>query len=274
MTERIVFLYERSMLDTGELDAVRTATPWMPMESILGVRAGDLVIARHYTWPWPRRLDRDLAAIGAHALNAARDYDYCDNPMRWATDLGDLTPETWEDFSLLPDRGPFFLKGPKADKGRWDRCYAETRAEAITLRRELQRDTGMRGEHIVARRYVPLERLGDGLGGVPPAVEFRLFVLDGRVVSRGFYWPPDDCETPPPSPEVIPEAFVERAIARVGSVDGRAPRWYALDVARTTTGDWVVVEINDGQRSGLSENDPRALYAAMAASLAAPVVSP
>lgn len=88
------------------------------------------------------------------------------------------------------------------------------------------------------------------------------------------HWPPDDCAKPPPSPEVIPEAFVERAIARVGSVDGRAPRWYALDIARTTAGDWVVVEINDGQRSGLSENDPRALYAAMAASLAAPVVSP
>lgn len=264
MSCHVVFLCETSLLDPGELAAVKAVTPWMPEVSILGVRAGDLVIARHYAWPWPKRLDRDLALVGARALNNARDYDYCNTPSRWAADLGDLTPQTWEDFSALPERGPFFLKGPKADKGRWDRCYAETRADAIALRSELQRDSGLRGETIVARRYVPLERLGDGLGGVPPAVEFRVFVLDGQVVSRGFYWPPDDCERPPPSADVIPEAFLRQAIARVGSVDGRPPRWYALDVARTEAGDWIVVEINDGQRSGLSENDPRELYAAMA----------
>lgn len=266
---RVVFLYERSSLDRGEIRAVDAFTPWIRAQSVLDVRGGDLVIARHYAWPWPRRLDEDLARIGARALNTARDYDYCNDPMRWSADLAGLTPETWEDFSRLPERGPFFLKGPKADKGRLDRCRAETREDAIALRRELQNDSGLRGETIVARRFVPLEILGDGMGGVPPAVEFRVFVLDGRVVSRGFYWPPEDCDRPPPSPDVIPEAFLQSAIGLVGAVDGRAPRWYALDVARTAAGDWIVVEINDGQRSGLSENDPSALYAAMAKSLSA-----
>ena len=37
--------------------------------------------------------------------------------------------------------------------------------------------------------------------------------------------------------------------------------------ARTAAGGWIVVELNDGQRSGLSENDPRELYAAMARGL-------
>lgn len=261
---RVVFLHEPSLLDPRELDAVRAVTPWVPATSILDVRAGDLVVARHYAWPWPKRLDADLARIGARGLNTARDYDYCDTPSRWSADLGELTPETWEDFSALPERGPFFLKGAKADKGRWDRCFAETRADAIALRSALWQDSGRRGETIVARRYVPLERLGDGLGGVPPAVEFRVFVVDGEVVSRGFYWPPEDCDRPPPSIDVIPEMFLQRAIERVGSVDGRAPRWYALDVARTQAGSWIVVELNDGQRSGLAGNDPFALYAAMA----------
>lgn len=37
----------------------------------------------------------------------------------------------------------------------------------------------------------------------------------------------------------------------------------ALDVARTAAGDWIVIEINDGQRAGLSEVLAGDLYPAM-----------
>jgi hypothetical protein len=102
-------------------------------------------------------------------------------------------PDTWVDFAQLPDDTAFIVKGSSADKGAWERMYAPTKSAAIQLRSLLQRDTGMRAQTLVARRYVPLERLGDGLGGCPVSTEFRVFVLDREVVGRGFYWPPEDC---------------------------------------------------------------------------------
>ena len=37
--------------------------------------------------------------------------------------------------------------------------------------------------------------------------------------------------------------------------------------ARTGAGDWIVVELNDGQQSGLSAVDPEDLYRALRAAL-------
>lgn len=256
----VVFLHEPSQLDPDELAAAQ-ALGWRPVTSVLDVRAGDLVYARHYAWPWERRLDADVARLGARLLNDGWAYRYAADPARWADDLRGVTPDTWEDFAQLPDDGTaFIVKGASADKGSWERMHAPTKAAAIDLRSLLQRDTGMRAQTIVARRYVPLERLGEGFGGCPVSTEFRVFVLDHEVVGTGFYWPPDDCTLhPPPPPSVIPADFLREAIARVHP----RLRFYALDVARTAAGDWIVIEINDGQRAGLSDVLAGDLYPAM-----------
>lgn len=261
----IVFLHEPSQLDPGELIYAQ-AVGWRPATSLFDVQKGDLVYARHYAWPWERRLDADVARLGATLLNDGFAYRYAADPMRWSEDLKGLTPETWADFAQLPDDGTCFtVKGASADKGRWERMFAHSKRAAIDLRSELQRDTGMRGQTIVARRYVRLERLGTGtgpgpLGGCPVSTEFRVFVLDREVVGRGFYWPPEDCTVrdPPPASE-IPADFLREALARVHP----RLRFYALDVARTAAGEWIVIEVNDGQRSGLSEVRACELYPAM-----------
>jgi hypothetical protein len=36
--------------------------------------------------------------------------------------------------------------------------------------------------------------------------------------------------------------------------------FFAIDVAKTESGDWIVIEINDGQMSGLSMIDPKQFY--------------
>lgn len=269
MSGNVLFLHRPEVLDEGELDAVR-AVGWRTTTSVLDVSAGDLVIARHYAWPWPKQLDRDVAECGGVLLNNARAYAYAASPLSWSADLGDLTPATWEDFSRLPEGGEYILKGAKADKGRWSRMYARGRAAAIALRSELQCDSGMRAETIVAREYVPLRVIGDGMGGCPIADEHRVFVLDGEVVARGAYWPAEDCTTPPTPSAEIPAAFLRDAVSRVNG----CLRWYALDVARAAAGGWIVIEVNDGQRSGLSGVPALELYRAMAERLRAVPTAP
>jgi hypothetical protein len=36
--------------------------------------------------------------------------------------------------------------------------------------------------------------------------------------------------------------------------------FFVVDVAKKATGGWVVIEMNDGSQSGLSDNDPHVLY--------------
>jgi hypothetical protein len=37
-----------------------------------------------------------------------------------------------------------------------------------------------------------------------------------------------------------------------------------LDIAETEKGDWILIEMNDAQMSGLSMNDPQMLYKRLA----------
>jgi hypothetical protein len=54
-------------------------------------------------------------------------------------------------------------------------------------------------------------------------------------------------------------------VARIAS---RHVRFFVLDIAEMEHGGWTLIEINDGQTSGLSENDPHELYGNLKAALA------
>lgn len=266
---RVVFLHRPKELDPGEREAA--ARHFVMAESRLDVRAGDVVIARHFAWPWPRELFGDLRRVGARPVNDARGHAYAADLLAWTADLGALAPSATDRFETLPERGPFVVKGEKADKGRWSRMFAETKADAIRLRSELMADSGMRNTTIIARQYVALAPLGAAPipGACPPSVEFRVFVAFGRVLSAGYYWPPEDCDAAlfaaSPKPGDIPAGFLAEAVARVSPhVD-----FFTLDVGVDRGGRWWVIEVSDGLRAGMSENDPAVVYAGLAGAIAA-----
>lgn len=184
----------------------------------------------------------------------------------WSSGRSFRTNATTDRFEALPDVGPFIVKAEHADKGRWDRMFARTKVDAGRIRSELMADTGMRSQTIVARRYVPLAPLGDATipGACPPSVEFRVFVAFGQVLSAAPYWPVDDCDpalvAKAPRAEDIPEAFLRAAIERLPSYLD----YYTLDVALGADGRWWVIEVSDGLRAGMSENDPERVYAGLA----------
>ena len=89
--------------------------------------------------------------------------------------------------------------------------------------------------------------------GMPLTVEYRLFFCGGNEVYRTQYWEEGDYgELQPPV-----EQFREVA-ARVRS------RFFTMDVAKTTDGDWMIVELGDGQVAGLPETaDLLSFYSAL-----------
>lgn len=265
---RILWLFEASAIDPGELDAVRNHTDFVVSDCVLDVQLGDLVIARHSMWPWPRRVETQVKRLGGTLLNDRRAYVYADDPSSWSYDLDELTPKTYTDFSTLPafpEHKGFIVKGAKADKSRWNKMFAADKQQAINLLVEMNNNPRFDGQQIVAREYVPLKRLGcwDGKS-CPVSMEFRLFFYGSRMLSSGFYWPVDDAGlSSPPDASIIPSSLLSEAAERVSP---NIP-FFTLDVAQKEDGNWVVIEISDGQRAGLSENDPEMMYSNLYKSL-------
>jgi hypothetical protein len=51
------------------------------------------------------------------------------------------------------------------------------------------------------------------------------------------------------------------------SINPNCPRFYTIDIAKDSIGNWIVIELNDGQMSGLSEVDMEMFYKGLKANL-------
>ena len=90
-------------------------------------------------------------------------------------------------------------------------------------------------------------------------LEYRTFYMDGKPIYTARYW--EEGEYPQGGSE---EAFAEVA-AKVDS------RFFTMDVAKKKDGDWMIVELGDGQVSGLPPSEePEAFYRALAGSMETP----
>lgn len=147
--------------------------------------------------------------------------------------------------------------------------FAKDKAAAIAVAGRLMDDSLFVHQDIIAREYVPLELAEEGsygFNGLPITTEHRFFVLNGVPIAQGFYWSSHVADLKKtPSPTAVPETFLLKAIERLKP----HANFFALDVGLTAKGDWIVIEINDGQMSGLSECTPDALYSGLAHGLGA-----
>lgn len=247
-----------------EIEAIKRyfeATPRRTVEEM----HNRVVIGRYSVLPYYRELEGDLKVVGSRLINSYHQHCYIADVMQWASgDLEGLTPRTWTDreMHLLPDDGTqFVLKGQtNSCKFNWDtHMFAPTTRDVVEVYSRLKEDLLLAHQEIYIREYIPLKRHFTSLRGLPISEEFRFFVACGRILSGGFYWSNFTEEFPKgrvPSPNDVPRTFLQEVVERI---DNRAT-FYALDVAKTEDGRWIVIELNDGQQSGLSDNDPMELY--------------
>lgn len=229
------------------------------VNSILDLQENDFVVSRFSLWPFFADQFRDLKRIGVIPINSLSQYHYVADLKNYVSDLKDITPETWGRLQDLPDEGPFIVKGAtNSRKFEWDTMmFAKDKAKAIQIHGLLLGDSLIGGQEIYVRRFVPLKTFVTGLRGLPITKEFRFFIAFGKIVSAGYYWSShvDDLEEKP-DPNEVPNDWLSEAIRRVGTNSN----FYAMDVAQTEAGNWIVIELNDGCSSGLSENNPEDFY--------------
>lgn len=253
--------YRNSQTPPEEVEAILRHFP--NSADLLGHMREDLVVGRYSVLPFYRDVEREMELHGSRLINSYSQHRYIAD-FDWYEDLKDMTPQTWFALHEAPrNRAPFVVKGrTNSRKHEWDtHMYAETFEDAVRVAGRLYQDSLIGQQDIIVREYVPLRTLEVGLHGLPFSNEWRFFFLEGTLLSYGFYW------TIAEARGEIDQTGIEFAKAAARHIAHRVP-FFAIDIAEKAEGGWTVIEVNDGQMSGLSENDPDELYGNLARSLA------
>jgi hypothetical protein len=220
-----------------------------------------LVVGRYSVLPFYDELEADLEAQGSRLINSAKQHHWIAS-FAWYDALQAYTPRTW--FSpakaLERNKGPWVLKGrTNSRKHDWNRSMFAADAPSFwRVYGELTRDEFIGRQELVFREYVPLKVLETGLNGLPFSNEWRFFFYRRSLLNFGYYWSsalPETIERAEMKPEGMELA------RKCANIAADHANFFVLDVAETAEGRWTLIEVNDGQCSGLSENAPDTLYA-------------
>ena len=236
----------------------------------LGLYRGWMLTVSQYALLYAALQERAITLI-----NSPEQYAHCHLLPLSYPGIADFTPHTvWvasEDFALagLPallkpfGTRPIIIKDyVKSRKHKWtEACFipnaADTDAAARVVETFLKRQGSDLSGGLVFREFVEFEPLTThSQSGMPLTREFRLIFLDGQAAVVSRYWDEGEYkgETPPL------EKFTE--IARTVP-----SRFFTMDVARTTQGDWMIVELGDAQVAELPPETDLEAFFALAAGL-------
>jgi len=261
---RKVILYRGQDFEENELPAAQAAGFYCT-NSRMDIEPGDRVVGRFSVLPFYREQERDLNRMVASLINTSTQHEYVAYVGQWYPDLIGLTPKTYfpGEWQSLPENKSFVVKGQtNSKKFLWStHMFAQARHNVQDVVGRLLDDSMIGEQGLVVREYAPLMQFMVGMNGLPITHEYRFFVCNSRILSGGFYWSShvEDLKQaglriPPVSD--VPDWILDNAIAAIGDKCA----FYAIDIARCEDGSWTVIELNDGQMSGLSENDPVTLY--------------
>ena len=266
---RPVILYRGDDFEQYELEAAQAAG-FKITNSRMSLDPFDLVVPRYSALPFYKELEHDVTVAGGKLINSYKQHRYVADLANWYQDLEAFTPKTWFRPSDVPmdEPGSFILKGETNSKKFLfaEMMYAPDRSQVGRVLARLQDDSLIGQQNIYVRQYEPFYTYKRGLHGLPVTREFRFFAAYGQILSGGFYWSSHIDELReagvPESefdPETVPKDFLAKVLARIGN----NVTFVCVDVAELTQDNWRVVELNDGQMAGLSENDPKVLYPAL-----------
>lgn len=215
------------------------------------------VIGRYSVLPFYRELEDDLKLVDSKLINSFPQHQYIAN-FDYYFDVEDLTPKTYFELCDVPHTPgkQYVVKGrTNSRKQLWkEKMFAENRQRVVDLWIDLSNDPLVGEQGLICREFADLEIVEEGITGMPMANEWRFFFYKENILCHEFYW--TVAEKRPESIGIDGILFAQQVAKRI------APHvnFFVVDVARKKDGTWTLIEINDGQMSGLSGNNPELLY--------------
>lgn len=218
-----------------------------------------LVIPRYSLVPFPHELERDLKLQNSFMINSLMEHQYIAS-FDYYHDLKQYTPKTYFQLHEVPkdSNKQFVVKGKtNSRKQQWkSKMFANSFEELVPLYLDLANDPLLFEQGIIIREFEKLDNFGQGINGMDFANEWRFFFYKNTLLSYGYYWSigeviPDKASLDPKALDLAHE---------IASIVSQNTNFFVLDLAKTIDGRWILIEMNDGCMSGLSENDPDELY--------------
>jgi hypothetical protein len=151
---------------------------------------------------------------------------------------------------------PVFVKGSRqTSRHQADLAIARSAEEFDRIMAAYREDAILAWQPVVCRELVHLRPVAGETGNkVPAAFEFRTFWWHGELAGCGPYWSAFG-EYDWTEDERREGLRVAREAAHAVAVP-----FLVVDIAQTKTGQWIVIECNDGQESGYAGVSPFALW--------------
>lgn len=236
---------------------VHTATRHVETQPtmVIGIYRGWMLTPNQY-----KNLHYYLALRNIRLINFPEEYKHCHylpesySKIEAVTPLSkwtkDLTPSTILRLASCFGSHPIIVKDfVKSEKHHWhEACFIADASDSDQVKASVARFLELRGkslnEGLVFRKFEPLEHLTNhSRSGMPLTKEFRIFFANNQVLAIFNYW--DEGVYGETQPELA--QFIE-----IGkSIDSH---FFTMDIAQKTDGNWIIMELGDGQVAGLPSN--------------------
>ncbi|AJS58971.1 ATP-grasp domain-containing protein [Paenibacillus sp. IHBB 10380] len=227
---------------------------------------GSLEVALYRGWmmkpPYYELLYKGLLEKNIKLINSPEEYVACHYFPNSYKIIKNHTPRSfWLDINNVreseilnilndfEDKAIIIKDYVKSRKHEWeDACYIPDVSNKTNAKRIIENFINRQGEDLsgglVFREFIPLKKIAvHPISGMPLAKEYRIFFLHNKLLHNFEYWDEAiyDTEDQPNLDEFID-------LAR-----GINSTFFTMDIAKTEHDKWCVIEVGDGQVSGLPD---------------------
>lgn len=215
-----------------------------------------------------KKLYEALEKRGIYLINSPEEYEAYHLLPDWYNDFkGETAESVWTEGNNIEDvlqitkklEGSYIIKDyVKSRKHEWyDACFISNINDKKNLERIANNFISRQGENltggVVLRKFEPLKQIGyHPQSGMPLSEEYRVFVFAGRILAVDNYW------TEKSGVNITADEYrwVESIASKLKS------NFVSIDLARKEDGSFIIMELGDGQVSGLQQLQADVFYRA------------
>lgn len=214
-------------------------------------------------------LYNDLLSKNFKLINTVEEYQNCHYLPDSLRFIENRTPKTvFERFdssdsidkliakSKIFGQKPVILKDyVKSEKHDWETaCFVLDASDTDKLKKSIAKLVELRGEYlnegIVVRAFIELNDLTvHSKSGMPLTEEYRLFFCNKKLVGIYDYW--EEVAYKLSKPDTTAFEDIAKQIES---------NFFSMDIARQKNGEFIIIELGDGQVSGLPDKANRAEF--------------